>query len=69
MIAHILREFLSSKQDKFMPIRREGVFMGYNKYIIFYYKLYISNIYITIISSNIKFFKDILDSSINNYQL
>ena len=41
--------------------------MGYNKYITFYYKLYIFNIYIIIIFSNVKFFKDILGSFINNY--
>ena len=50
-----------------MPIGREGIFIEYNKHTIFYYKLYISNIYIIIISSNIKFFKNILDNSINNY--
>jgi len=41
--------------------------MGYNKHITFYYKLYIFNIYIIIVFSNIKFFKDIPDNSINNY--
>jgi len=50
-----------------MPTRRKGVFIRYNKHTISYYNLYIFNIYITIISSNIKFFKDILDNSINNY--
>ena len=67
MIVYILREFLSSRQNKLMPIRREEIFIGYNKYIIFYYKLYTFNIYIIIIFSNIKFFKDIPDNSINNY--
>jgi len=52
-----------------MPTGRKGVFIGYNKYTIFHYKLYTSDIYIIIISNNIKFFKDILNSSINNYQL
>jgi len=50
-----------------MLIKRKRVFIGYNKYTISYYKFYIFNIYITIISSNIKFFKNIPDSSINNY--
>ena len=67
MIVYILREFLSSRQNKLMPIRREEIFIGYNKYTISYHKLYISNIYIIIIFSNIKFFKDIPNSSINNY--
>jgi len=52
-----------------MPIRKEGVFIEYNKHITSYHKLYVSNIYIIIISNNIKFFKDIPDNSINNYQL
>jgi len=52
-----------------MPTKRERVFMGYNKHITSHYKLYISNIYIIIISNNIKFFKNIPDNSINNYQL
>jgi len=69
MIAYILRESFPDRQNKFMPIGKEGVFMGYNKYITFYYKLYISNIYIIIIFSNIKFFKDIPNNFINNYQL
>jgi len=67
MIVYILRESLFSKQDKLIFIRREGIFMGYNKHTISYYRLYISNIYIIIIFSNIKFFKDIPNSSINNY--
>jgi len=41
--------------------------MGYNKYITSYYRLYTLDIYIIIIFSNIKFFKDIPDSFINNY--
>ena len=67
MIAHILREFLPSRQDKLMPTGREGVFMGYNKHIISYYRLYASDIYITIVFSNVKFFEDIPGSFINNY--
>jgi len=67
MIAYILRESLPNKQDKLMSIKREGIFIRYNKYTTFYYRLYIPNIYITIIFNNVKFFKDIPDSSINNY--
>jgi len=67
VIAYILKESFSGRQDKLMPIRREGIFIGYNKHTTFYYKLYISNIYITIIFSNIKFFEDIPGNFINNY--
>ena len=67
MIAHILRESFFDKQDKLILIKREKVFIGYNKHTISYYRLYILDIYIIIIFSNIKFFKDIPGSSINNY--
>ena len=52
-----------------MPIGREGIFISYNKNTIAYYKVYAPNIYTIIISSNIKFFKDLPGSSIKNYQL
>ena len=50
-----------------MLISREGIFIGYNKNTIAYYKVYTPNIYTIIISSNIKFFKDLLGSFIKNY--
>ena len=50
-----------------MPISRDGIFIGYNKNTIAYYRVYALNIYTTIISSNIKFFKDLPGSSIKNY--
>ena len=52
-----------------MPIGHKGIFMGYNKHTTAYYYVYAPDIYTTIILSNIKFFKDLLGSSINNYQL
>ena len=52
-----------------MPISREGIFIGYNKNTIAYYRVYAPNIYTTIILSNIKFFKNLLGSFIKNYQL
>ena len=41
--------------------------MGYNKNTIAYYRVYAPNIYTIIISSNVKFFKNLLGSSIKNY--
>ena len=52
-----------------MPISREGIFISYNKNTIAYYKVYAPNIYTIIILSNVRFFKDLLGSSIKNYQL
>ena len=40
--------------------------MGYNKNTIAYYRVYTPNIYIILISSNVKFFKDFLRSFIKN---
>ena len=50
-----------------MPTGHKEIFIGYNKYTTAYYYVYAPNIYTTIILSNIKFFEDILESSINNY--
>jgi len=50
-----------------MSTKREKVFIEYNKHTTSYYKLYIFNIYITIIFNNVKFFKDIPSNFINNY--
>jgi len=52
-----------------MSIEREDIFIEYNIKITIYYKIYISDLYQTIISSNIYFFENIPESSINNYQL
>ena len=43
--------------------------MSYDKYTTAYYYVYTPNMYTTMISSNIKFFEDLLGSLINNYQL
>jgi hypothetical protein len=49
--------------------RREGIFIGYNKYIIIYYRIYTPDIYKIIILNNINFYKNILRNLIKNYQL
>ncbi len=69
VIAHITRASLLGRQDKFMPIGREGIFIGYDKNTTAYYYVYTPDIHTTVISSNVKFFKDLLGSLINNYQL
>ena len=69
IITYVVCAFLLGRQDKFMPIGYKGIFMSYNKYTTIYYYVYISDMYTTMISSNIKFFEDLLGSSINNYQL
>ncbi len=50
-----------------MPIGRKGIFIDYNKNTTAYYYVYTPDIYTTVISSNVKFFKDLLGSLINNY--
>ncbi len=52
-----------------MPIGREGIFMGYDENTTAYYRVYAPDIHTTVISSNVKFFKDLLGSLIDNYQL
>ena len=50
-----------------MPTGREGIFIGYNKNTTTYYHVYALNMYTIVILSNVKFFKDLLGSLINNY--
>jgi len=50
-----------------MPTGREGIFMGYNENTTAYYHVYAPDMYTTVVSSNVKFFKDLLGSSIDNY--
>ncbi len=69
MITYVIRASLLGRQDKFMPIGREGIFIGYDKNTTAYYCVYAPDIYTTVISSNVQFFKDLLGSSIDNYQL
>ena len=67
VIIYIIRESLPRRQDKFIPPSRESIFIGYNEYTTVYKRVYIPDIYITIILSNIKFYKDLPGSSIKNY--
>src|SRR6266487_6298818 len=69
VIAYVARASLLGRQDKFMPTGREGIFIGYNENTTAYYHVYAPDIYTTVISSNVKFFEDLLGSSIDNYQL
>jgi hypothetical protein len=50
-----------------MPTGRKGIFIGYNKHTTTHYYVYAPDIHTTIILSNVKFFKDLLGSLINNY--
>ena len=69
VIAHVTRSSLLGRQDKFMPSGREGIFTGYDDYTTAHYRVYAPNMHTIVISSNVTFFKDLLGSSINNYQL
>ena len=69
VIAYVTRASLLGRQDKFMPIGCEGIFIGYNKNTTAYYRVYAPNIHTTVILSNVKFFEDLLGSLIDNYQL
>ena len=67
VIAYITRASLPGRQDKLMLTRRESIFIKYNKNTITYYIIYAPNMHTTILSSNVRFFKDISGSTINNF--
>jgi hypothetical protein len=69
VIAHVARESLPGRQDKFMPPGREGIFMGYDEHTTAHHKVYAPDMHTTIMSSNVRFFEDTPGSSIENYQL
>src|SRR6266536_5487429 len=69
VITYVTRASLLGRQDKFMPTGREGIFIGYNENTTAYYCVYTPNMHTTVILSNVKFFKDLLGSLIDNYQL
>ena len=50
-----------------MPIRREGIFIGYDENTTAYYLVYAPDMHTTVILSNVKFFEDLLGSLIDNY--
>jgi hypothetical protein len=68
-IFYILLKLIFEKVNKLILLRKERIFMGYNKYTISHYRIYISNIYKMIILNNINFYKNIPKNLIRNYQL
>jgi hypothetical protein len=50
-----------------MPTGRKGIFIGYNEHTTTHYRVYAPDMHTTVILSNVKFFKDLLGSSIDNY--
>jgi hypothetical protein len=58
---------MPKKVDKLMFLGKEGIFIGYDKQTISYYRSYAPYIYKTIISSNMDFFKNTPGSAIRNY--
>jgi Reverse transcriptase (RNA-dependent DNA polymerase) len=69
VIAHVARDSLPDRRDKFMPTGREGIFVGYDEQTTAHHRIYAPDMHTTIVSSNIQFFEDIPGSSIENYQL
>jgi hypothetical protein len=61
------KKSIPKKTNKLILLGRKGIFIDYNKQTIAYYKIYIPDIYKTIISSNIDFFKNIPRNTIRNY--
>jgi len=55
------------KANKLILLKKKGIFINYNKQIIIYYRIYIFNIYKTIFSNNIDFYKNIPSNIIENY--
>ena len=50
-----------------MPTSREGIFIGYNKKTIAYYRVYALDLHKTIVLSNVRFFENTPGSLIENY--
>jgi hypothetical protein len=69
VIAHVARESLPGRQDKFMPTGREAVFMGYVENTTKHHRIYAPDMHKTTVSSNVRFFEDTPGSSIENFQL
>jgi hypothetical protein len=63
----VLKESIPERADKLISLGREGIFIGYDKQTILYYRIYTLDIHKTIISSNVDFFENTPRNTIRNY--